>query len=87
MQAAAGRAKKKRNGNYEGDSGGEEEYYVAPSSGKRGRISGSGSDSNKVGSKRSQAIAKYRRGKSFNNNENGSNQNSGGQNLQAQGQG
>ena len=35
-QAAADRAKKNQNGNDEGDSGGEEEDAVAPSSGKRG---------------------------------------------------
>ena len=53
-------AKNKRKENDEGDSGGEEEDDVTASCGKRGRSSGSGSDSNKVGYKISQAIAESR---------------------------
>ena len=49
--------------------------------------SGSGSDSNKVGSKRFCAIDKSRRDKSSSNSKNGSKRNSGGQTLQVQGQG
>ena len=54
---AADKAKEKRNGNDEGNSGGEEEDTVSPLSGNRGRVSGSGRDSDKVGSKRSRSIA------------------------------
>ena len=50
-QAASDRAKKNQNGNDEGDSGGEDEDDVAPSSGNRGRGRGSGRDSNMVESK------------------------------------
>ena len=60
---------------------------VAPSSGKRGRVRGSGSDSNKVGSKRYREIAKSRRGESSRNRKNGSRRNSGGRTLQVQVQG
>ena len=52
MQAEANRQKKKRTRNDEGDSGGGKEDDFAPSSGKRGLDSGSGSDSDKVGSMR-----------------------------------
>ena len=94
-QAAADRAKKKRNGIDEGESGGGEEYVVAPSSGKRGRISGSVNDRNKVVFKISQAIAKSGRGVSSSNRENGLKRNSYGRTtkakqrppLQAQGRG
>ena len=63
-QAAADRVKNKQNGNDEEYSGGEEEDAVSASSGKRGCSSGSGSNSDKVGSKRSRAIAESRRGES-----------------------
>ena len=86
-QAAAERAKKNKNVNDEGYSGGEEEDAVAPSSGKRGRYSGSGSNSDKVGSKRSGAIAKSRRGESSSDSKNVLRGNSGGQTLQVQGRG
>ena len=86
-QAAADRAKKKRNGNDEGDSGGEEEDSIGLSSGKRGHGSVNGSDSDKVGSKISWAIAKSRRGESSRDIKNGSKRNSGGQTLQVQGRG
>ena len=65
----------------------EEEYVVITSSGKRGRSKDSGSNSEKVGSKISQEIAKYRRGKSSSDSKNGLKRNSGGLTLQAQGQG
>ena len=51
-QASSDRAMKKRNGNDEVDSEGEEEDAVDTSSGKRVHGSGSGSNRNKVGSKR-----------------------------------
>ena len=85
-QRAAEKANKNRNSNYEGDSGWEEEDAVAPSSGKKVRGSGSGSDSNKVGSERSRAIAKSRRGEISSNSKNGSKHNSGSRTLQMQGQ-
>ena len=84
-QAAADRAKKNQNGNDEGDSGGDEKDAIAPSSGKRGRDSGSGSDSDKFCSKRSGAIAKYRRGEIFSDRKNVLKRNSGGRTLQVQG--
>ena len=67
--------------------GGEEEDAVTPLSSKRVYGSGSGSDSVNVGSNRSRAIAKYRRGKISSDSKNGSNQNSCGRTIQAQGQG
>ena len=51
-QSEADRSKINRNGNDEGDSGWEEEDAVALSSGKRGRVSGSGRYINKFVSKR-----------------------------------
>ena len=88
-QAASDRAKKNKNINCEGDSGWEEENAVSTLSVMRGRGSGSGSniDSDKVVSKRSHAIAKSRRDEISSDGENGSKQNSGGQNLQVQGRG
>ena len=71
-------AKNKRKENDEGDSGGEEEDDVTASCGKRGRSSGSGSDSNKVGYKIYQAIAESRRVKSSSDRKNRSKRNSGG---------
>ena len=85
-QETADRAKKKRNGNDEGDSGRKEEDAVAPSSVKRGCGIGSGGNSNNVGSKRSQAIAKSRRGKISSDRKNGSKQNIVSRILQAKGQ-
>ena len=87
MQTASDRAKKNRKVNYEGGSGGEEEYYVAPSSVKRGCGSVSGDDSDKVSSKRSREIAKSRRGEKSSNSKNGSKHNSGGRTLQVKGRG
>ena len=84
-QAEDDREKKKRYVNDEGDSGWEEEDAVTPSSDKRGSRSDSGSNSDKVGSKRSQAISKSRRDKISRDSENGSKRNSGGRTLQAQG--
>ena len=66
---------------------GGEEDVVVNSSGKRGRGIGRVSDSDKVGSKRSRAIAKSRRGKSSSDSKNSLKQNSGDWNLQAQGRG
>ena len=86
-QAAADRAKKNKNGNDEGDSGGEEKYTVAPSSDKRGRVSVSGSNSDKVGSKIFGAIAKSRRGEISIDSKNMLKQNNGDRNLQFQGLG
>ena len=63
---------------------GGEEDSVAPSSGKRGRGIGSSSDSDKVGSMRSWAISKSRRGEISSDSENGSKRNSGGRTLQVQ---
>ena len=76
-QAADDRAKKKRKINDKEDSGGGEEYAVAPSIGKIGRVSGSISDSDKVGFKRWE-IAKSRRCRISSDSKNGSKRNSGG---------
>ena len=81
MYVEANRAKKKRNINDEGDSGWEEEDAIDPSSGKRGHGSGSGSNIDKVGSKKYWVIAKYRRGESSSNRKNRSKWNSGGRTL------
>ena len=86
-QAAADRAKKNKNVNDEGDSGEEEEDYVAPSRRKIGSVSGSGSERDKVGSKRSGAIAKSSRGKSSRDSKNLLKRKSGRRTLQVQGQG
>ena len=86
-QRASDKAKKKGNVNDEVYSGGGEDDAVTPSSSKRGRGRNSGSDSDKVGSKRYRTISKSRRGESSSDSENVLKRNSGGRILQVQGQG